>query len=121
MKPVFEIDGKDFSWVLAEGGLKWSRNDLDSEKSGRSLSGAMQRSRIGIKRKLSVSCMRMPTVKLMELNAALLPTFVKVKYLDAIDGVCTKTFYGSTVEATTQIYMDGETYWAGTTFNLIER
>lgn len=121
MKPIFEIDGKDFSWILEEGGIKWSRNDLDSEKSGRSLSGFMQRSRIGVKRKLSVSCKQMSTAKLMELNAALLPTFIKVKYLDAIDGVTTKTFYGSTVEATTQVCVGGETFWTGTSFNIIER
>lgn len=121
MRPVFEIDGKDFSWLIEEAGIKWSRNDLDSDKSGRTLDGAMQRSRIGIKRKLSVTCLRMTTEQLMTLNAALLPAFIQVKYLDAIDGVTTRTFYGSAVEAATLVYIDGETHWSSTAFDLIER
>ena len=121
MVAVFKIDGKDFTDILPEGYLRWSRNDLDSDQTGRTLDGIMHRTRIAIKAKLSITTKRLTTQKLMELNAALKPSFISVTYLDPIDGVVTKKFYGSSVESTTQIVMGGETYWTGTTFNLIEQ
>ena len=121
MEAIFKIGGQDFTDILPEGAIKWSRNDLDSEESARTLDGLMHRTRIAIKRKLSITTARLTTGQIMDLNAALKPAFISVTYLDPIDGVTTKTFYGSTVESTTQITMDGETYWTGTTFNLIEQ
>lgn len=121
MTAVFKVDGKDFTSFVLESGIGWSRNDLDSEKTTRTLDGVMRRSRIAIKRKLQVKCRRMNTAEMIALNKALLPQFIKVTFLDPIEGVVTKTFYGSTVEATTQITMNGITYWDGTSFSLIER
>lgn len=121
-KPIFLIDGVDFSFILTEGSIQWSRNDIDSNKTGRStLNGKMLRKRIAYKRKLRVSSgKRLDTATMIALNKALLPATIKVTFLDALLGEVTKEFYGSTVEATTQIYMNGETYWTGTTFALIE-
>lgn len=121
MVAVFKIDGQDFTDVLPEGAIKWARNDLDSEQTGRTLDGIMHRTRVAIKAKLSITAKRISTERLMELNAALKPAFISVTYLDPMDGIVTKQFYGSTVESTTQIVMGGETYWTGTTFNLIEK
>ena len=121
MEAVFQIDGVDFTHSIIEGGIKWSRNDLDSEQSGRTLDGVMHRSRTAVKRKLSVSCMPMDTEQMIRLNDALYPEFIQVTYLDPIDGITTRTFYGSTVDSTTQITMDGVTRWEDTSFNLIER
>ncbi len=121
MEAILKIGDKDFTRLLSEGGIQWSRNDLDSDKSGRTLDGVMHRSRVAVKRKLTVECMRMDTQTIMDLNRALLPKFVTVTYLDPIDGVTTRTFYGSSVESTTQIVLEGETYWEGTRFSLVER
>lgn len=121
MQAIFKIDSQDFTHLVEEGGLRWSRNDLDAPNAGRSLDGVMQRKRVAAKRKLSVSCLRMDTETIMGLNKALYPQFIQVTYLDPIDGVTTRTFYGSTVEAATQTVIDGETYWDGTSFALIER
>lgn len=121
MEALFIIDGQDFTYMIPEGAIKWSRNDLDSEETGRTLDGVIHRTRIAIKRKLSITTMPLTTEQIIALNAALQPVFITVKYLDPIDGITTRTFYGSTVESTTQITMDGETYWTGTTFNLIEQ
>jgi hypothetical protein len=118
---VFKIDGTDYTKRIVEGGIKWARNDLDSQESGRTLDGVMHRTRIASKIKLTISCMRMTTSQIQALNTALAPAFIKVTYLDPINGVITKIFYGSSVEATTQIVQDGETYWEGTTFDLIEQ
>ena len=118
---VFKIGNQDFSHILPEGAIGWSRNDIDTSKTGRStMDGRMHRSRLAIKRKLTVSCFQMDTATMIALNQALLPETIEVTYLDAIEGVTTRTFYGSSVEGTTQIVIDGETYWKDTTFSLIE-
>lgn len=125
MKPIFKIDGVDFAWILGEGGIRWSRNDLDADKTGRNLKGDMTRKRVAVKRKLVIdNCKRLTTAQIKALNGAIYPSMVKVSFLDAITGAeYTGTFYGSSVEAATQIYdeLADETYWEGTAFSLIER
>lgn len=122
MKAIFKVGDKDFSRLLTEGGLKWSRNDIDSELTKRSkLTAKMYRKRLAVKRKLSVTCKRMTTAEVKELNQAILPEKITVTYLDPLEGqVVTKDFYGSSVDATTQITMGDETYWDGVSFNIIE-
>lgn len=120
MEAVFKLDGVDFAALIEEGGIKWSRNDLDADSTGRDLTGRMRRKRVAVKRKLGFTCMRMDTQTMRRLNEALMPQSVKVTYLDPVDGVSTRTFYGSSVESTTQIVINGETYWVGTAFSLIE-
>jgi flagellum-specific peptidoglycan hydrolase FlgJ len=44
-----------------------------------------------------------------------------VTYVDPELGSVTKTFYGSSVDATTQKFRNGEVYWENTSFSLIER
>ena len=108
MKAIFKVGDKDLTSLLVEGGLKWSRNDIDSELTKRSkLTAKMYRKRLAVKRKLSVACKRMTTTEIHELNQAILP-------------VVTKDFYGSSVDATTQISIGDETYWDGVGFNIIE-
>lgn len=120
MEATFKLNDIDFSNLLEEGGIKWSRNDLDADATGRDLTGRMRRKRVAVKRKLAFTCLRMDTATMKRLNESLMPQTVKVTYLDPIDGISTRTFYGSSVEATTQIVINGETYWEGTTFSLIE-
>ena len=122
MKAIFKVGGKDFTRFLEEGGIKWSRNDVDSELTKRSkLTAKMYRKRLATKRKLSITCKRMTTAEVHELNQAILPEKISVTYLDPLEGqVVTKEFYGSSVDATTQISMGDETYWDGVGFNIIE-
>lgn len=122
MKAILKIGDKDFTRLLTEGGLKWSRNDIDSELTKRSkLTAKMYRKRLAVKRKLSVSCKRMTTAEVKELNQAILPEKISVTYLDPLEGqVVTKDFYGSSADATTQITMGDEVYWDGVSFNIIE-
>lgn len=122
MKAIFKVGDKDLTSLLVEGGLKWSRNDIDSELTKRSkLTAKMYRKRLAVKRKLSVTCKRMTTAEVKELNQAILPEKISVTYLDPLEGqIVTKDFYGSSVDATTQITMGDETYWDGVSFNIIE-
>lgn len=118
---VFKVDGKDFTYLLPEGAIGWSRNDIDTKKTARStLDAKMYRKRLAVKRKLNITCRRMSTADMIALNKALLPETVQITFLDAIEGEVTKTFYGSSVEATTQIVIGDETYWEGTSFSLVE-
>lgn len=124
MKPVLKINNVDFTSYLNEDSIKWSRNDLDSDSSGRTLDGKMHRSRVAVKRKIEVSNIKRLTVSQMSaLNAALLPQTISVSFIDPIaGGLYTGTFYGSTVSATTQFYDEyrDEIYWHDVSFNLIE-
>ena len=122
MKAIFKVGDKDFTRFLEEGGIKWSRNDVDSELTKRSkLTAKMYRKRLATKRKLSITCKRMTTAEVHELNQAILPEKISVTYLDPLEGqVVTKEFYGSSVDATTQISMGDDTYWDGVSFNIIE-
>lgn len=119
---VFKIDGKDFTHLLLEGAIGWARNDIDTKKTGRStLDAKMYRKRMAVKRKLNVTIgKRLSTAEIIELNKALLPETVQITFLDAIEGEVTKTFYGSSVEATTLVVIGDETYWEGTSFSLVE-
>lgn len=118
---IFKVGDKDFTHLLPESAISWSRNDIDSSATGRSqIDGTMIRKRLAIKRKLNITCRRMDTASMIELNTALLPETISVTFLDAIEGVVIKTFYGSSVEATTQITIGDETYWENTAFSLIE-
>lgn len=122
MKAILKIGDKDLTHLLVEGGIKWSRNDIDSELTKRSkLTAKMYRKRLAVKRKLSISCRRMTTAEVYELNQAILPEKISVTYLDPLDGqVTTKEFYGSSVDASTQITIGDEVFWDGVSFNIIE-
>ena len=105
MKPCFTVnDVTELIGYIPAGGIQWSRNDIDSKYTKRSnLTAKMYRKRLA------------------KINQAISPETIKITFLDPLEGkIVTKEFYGSTVDCTTQMYMGGETYWEGTSFNLIE-
>ena len=120
-KAIFMVGDQDFTHLIPEAAIGWSRKDIDSSKTVRStIDATMIRKRLAIKRTLNITCRRMDTATIIALNTALLPETVRITFLDAIEGVVTKTFYGSSVEATTQITIGDETYWENTSFSLVE-
>lgn len=118
---VFKVDGVDFTDCVAIGKLKWQKNDIDSDQSGRTTDTTMHRAVKGKKRKLKVSCVRLPYSRVHELAAALDKTFVEVTFLDLIQGVCTKTFYGTSIDSTAFATINGQTMFDDTQFELVER
>lgn len=124
MKPCLIINGTDYSDILNEESIQWSRNDLDSDDAGRTLDGIMHRKRVAIKRKLQISELkRLTTEKIAQLNASLMPETIQVQFVDPIvGGVYTGTFYGSSVNATTMFYdeFDDVIYWDNIEFNITE-
>ena len=123
MTACFIVDTtKDFSRLVAEGGIVWSRNDIDSKLTKRSnLTAKMYRKRLAIKRKLQISCLRMTLAEYHALNQAICPETIRVTFLDPLEGaVVTKQFYGSSIECATQVSEGDETYFDGVSFSLIE-
>lgn len=123
MKPIFKVNGHNYTVWLADEGLKSSRNDMDAEGSGRNLlDGLMYRSRIASKKKWTVTFNRVNEIVAAQLLADMLPEFVSVTLLDPQTNTQTELeYYTSTVTEGTQRYRGGETVYDGITFNLTER
>lgn len=116
---ILILNGHDYSSYIEQAGYGWSREDLDSENTGRTKDGKMRRDKVTEKRKLSFSLMHMPRARLAQLDTDLsLPTF-SATYLD-LHGRQTRTFYCSSFACTLQDASYGDGEWNGASFNLIE-
>lgn len=131
MKPIFKINGNDYTKYLSEEGLKPTRNDLDSNGSGRNLlDGLMYRSRIATKAKYTVSFLRLDEIIMKQLLADMYAdnNYITVTTLDAkTNRYVEKTYYCSTINEGVQRYekgkggAEGKTVYDGVTFNITER
>lgn len=125
MKPVFKINGNDYTRYLADDGLKPTKNDLDSDGSGRNLlDGLMYRSRIATKDKWTVTFLRLDESVIQKLYADMYAdqNYVSVTMLDAkTNRYLEKTYYCSTINEGVQRYVGGRTVYDGVTFNITER
>lgn len=116
------IDGTDFSNYVAQGGLKWQRNDVEGPSAGRTVDGTMHRERVGVKVTLDVTCRMLTKREAARILQAILPEFVTVEYDDPMYGATiVSTMYSNNVPATHQFTKNGVDYFAGITFPLIEQ
>jgi hypothetical protein len=116
---VLKINGVDIVPYIAQKGIKWTRNDIDGEGSGRTLDGVMHRSRIDSKIRLDITCLPLSSADARKVLNAIYPEFIDVEYIDPMYGHTTKTMYSNNNPAT---YIDTKTdLWEGITFPLIER
>ena len=119
------LNGNDWSWILNEKSIHWTRNDIDTENTKRSqTTGKMKRKRLSVERKLRFDNLkRLTTEQLVALNAEMNRDSFTCTILDAITGgEYTMECYNSTVEATTQVYdeIEDEVFWEDITFPVIE-
>lgn len=123
MKPIFKINGHDYTKYLSEDGLKPSKNDLDADGSGRNLlDGLMYRSRIATKAKWTVSFNRLDATVMAQLEKDMDADYVKITMLDAKENRhIERTYYSSTINEGVQRYIGGQTVYDGVTFNITER
>lgn len=124
MKPIFLINGHDYTRYLADDGLKPADNDLDADGSGRNLlDGLMYRSRIATKDKWTVSFLRLDEAVMAQLMADMKRTeYVQITLLDPDENrYVERTCYTSTINKGIQRYIGGRTVYDGVTFNLTER
>lgn len=116
---VLIINGHDYSRYVERKGYSWSREDLDSENTGRTKAGIMRRDKITTKRKLSYTVMNMSRKLLAQLDNDLsAPTFSAI-YFD-LHGKQTRTFYCSSFSCALEELSDNEGDWGGSSFTIIE-
>lgn len=124
-RPIFKINGHDYTEYLADDGLKPTRNDLDADGSGRNLlDGLMYRTRIATKVKWTVTFDRLDeaVVKQIEEDMYADDNYVTVIMLDPKQNRnVERTYYCSTINEGIQRYIGGRTVYDGVTFNLTER
>lgn len=119
---VFTVDGVDMLPYIAENGLKWQRNDIDSADAGRAMNAFMYRGRVAVKIRLDITCRSLYTNEARTVLNAIFPEYVTVTYDDPLFGERTVQMYSNNVPATeATIYPDGEALWNDITFPLIER
>lgn len=116
---VLVINGHDYSRYVERKGVRWSRNDLDSDKTTRTKDGRMRRDKITTKRKLSFTVFHMTQDQLAQLDDDLSGDTFTAAYLD-LHGLQTREFYCSAFSAELDVVRDGTGVWSGGTFNMIE-
>lgn len=119
------IDGEDFTgYIDANGGYGVTRNDMDSDESGReTMDGLMHRTRIAVKAKLTIKCRPLTGSETRKILNAIYPEFVTVTYNDPRVGIRENVqMYSNNV---TSEYLftkpDGTEWWRGINFPLVER
>lgn len=117
------IDGVEITDYIAYNGLKRSRNDIDSPDSGRTLDGLMHRVRVATKLRWDVTCRPLKADELALIERLIMPVWISVTIVgDAYYGTWTRTCYANNTAAEYLIRKpDGDQYWGGVTFPLIER
>ena len=120
--PMFVVNGHDYAKLITE--LKPSRNDVDSDGSGRNLlDGLMYRSRLVTKRKWSVTFDRLDAKTMMQLENDMYggKDYISITLLDArVNRGVTSSYYFSTINEGVQRSIKGKTYYDGVTFDIIE-
>lgn len=119
---VFTVNGVNMLHYIAENGISWQRNDIDSSDSGRTLNATMHRGRVAIKIRLDITLRPLYTEEARIVLNAILPEYVTVTYDDPLYGRRTVQMYSNNVPATEAIiYQDGTALWNEISFPLIER
>lgn len=95
--------------------------DIDKE-SERNANGTMQRTRVAVKRKLTVEWGPLSNSEISKILKSVSDVFFTVKYPDPeLGGITTKTFYTGDRSAPVLRVNKGVTRWEGLKTNLIER
>lgn len=123
MANYLRINGIDILPLVAKGGIKWTRNDIDSSNAGRTLDGTMHRGRVTTKDKLEVKCRPLKQSEVETLLNLIDAEYVTVDYISPKVGARTGIqFYSNNVPATLWfVDPDGVGRWADISFPLVER
>ena len=116
------VNNVDMIPYIAQGGIKWQRNDIDSPNTGRTLSGKMMRGRVATKIRMDITCRPLKASELQIVLNAIYPQYVTVSYDDPMSGYVQKTMYSNNNPASYLLPQpDGDDLWTGVTFPLIEQ
>lgn len=122
MKPAFEINGHDYApYILHKTGIMYSRENTNAEDAGRDTSETMHTLVTSHQRKLTITMGRMPFAIAQQLEKDLQghDDGVKVKYPDLKDGMCTRLFYNTSIEAAEEEFTDDDIIVNNIKFSLI--
>ena len=127
MAAKLEIRDTAGNWVDVTGylsvddGYKVTRNDLDSPKAGRMLSGKMVRGRVTSKEKIECKARPLTQEESEILLNLIYPEYIQVRYLSPRRGVVTTRVYSNTVPASfLREKPDGTLQWHEISFPLVE-
>ena len=114
------IDGLDITSLIAAGGVKWSRNDVDGPNAGRNILGTMIRDRVATKIRLDIKCRLLESAEHTQLLNAIEPVSVTVTYDDPLYGTVSKSMYANNHSSSFMVkHSNGKEYWE-CSFPLIE-
>lgn len=122
MKPVFKINGVDYSrYIRAKSGIAWSRENTNDKDAGRDSSQYMHPDVTSHQRKLSIKMGHMPFNVCQQLEADLEAgdNGVEVTYPDIKDGVVTRLFYNTTIKCAIAHFFEDDIYIDDIQFDLI--
>ena len=108
-KGVFEINGHDYApYVKHKTGLGWARDNTNDEDSGRDKSETMHPMVTSHQRTLTLKMGPMPFEVAQQLEADLQGNDdgVRVRYPDLKDGICTRLFYNTSIDAAIEQFTD---------------
>lgn len=120
--PYMRLNGRDITRYIAAEGFNLSENDLDSPKSGRTLSGLMHRGKVAEKMKAEIKFV--PVRK--EVVDWVMPIIRNQYFTCETDlfagGRMILEMYNSTRKyGVAVIDIDGEVWYTGVSFNIIQR
>lgn len=118
---VLNINGVDITPYIKYQGFKWTRNDVDSPNTGRTMDAKMHRGRVATKIRLDISCKPLTSDEASIVLNAIYPEYVTVTYTDPMYGVVTKTMYSNNNPASYCINKGNREYWHGIDFPLVEQ
>ena len=122
--PYFKINGVDILPYVKESGIKWQRNDVESQKAGRTMDAVMHRGRVAIKFRADFELLDLHTEDARMIMNLIIPEYVEVETNEhpLYDYLIT-SFYSNNGPATC-VTIDKETgvsIWTGISFPLIEQ
>ena len=111
----------DITNLIAIGGVKWTRNDVDGPNAGRNIEGTMERDRVATKMKMEITCILLNETDLQTLLQLIAPEYVSVKYDDPQLGNRTVWMYANNNSAVSSHYDSHlKMWWKEVTFPLVE-
>lgn len=119
---VFKINGHDYApYVKQTSGLGWSRENTNDKDAGRDEDEVMHTNVTSHQRKLTIKMGPMPFDKAMQLEADLEAgdDGVTVQYPDLKDGICSRSFYNTSITAAEEMFTDDGIVIDNVNFTLI--
>lgn len=115
--PIRSVDGKS---VKCPSSYLWKLEDVSASDAGRTEDTMMHKKRIGQLVGIELSWQNIPTSEVSAILKAFNPEYIKVCYLDAMQGkYVTSEFYVGNRSA--PMYNATKGLWQNVSFNLIER